>query len=214
MELSIWQEFIDQDFIVLGISNQSIPEIQQFIEDQGITFPVLHDDANVYHDYNLPGGQSPYPRDFVVDQQGILQYASAEYDPGSMIMIIESLLYSEPEPRTVLTELFGATWCFSCSLASEAVDSLVQEFGPDSLIILEYHWFDGLAIPEGEDRARWYVPGPFNIPNMWFDGTINVVGANSGTYDTYRNHILDRLEEPSPLKLDYSSKMTWVVTIM
>jgi hypothetical protein len=109
---------------------------------------------------------------------------------------------SPAQPRTVLAEVFGATWCYNCSLASVAIDSLAREFGPESLIVLEYHWADGLAIPEGEDRARWYVPGPFSIPNTWFDGLVNVVGATSGVYDTYRGHVIDRLNVPSPLSIE------------
>jgi len=37
---------------------------------------------------------------------------------------------------------------------------------------------------------------------MWFDGMINVVGATSATYETYRNHIMDRLSVPSPLDIE------------
>jgi len=124
-------------------------------------------------------------------------------DPAATGISLESLLSpSAGEQRTVLAELFGATWCYNCSLASAAIDSLAQEFGPDSLVVLEYHFRDGLAIPEGEDRARWYVPGNFYIPNMWFDGTINQVGATSAIYDIYRGRILERLEQQSPLKID------------
>jgi hypothetical protein len=201
MEISIWREYQDEEFIVLGISSERIADIQDFIEDQGITFPVLHDPIFLYYEYNLPGGQSPYPRDFVVDRDGIIQYANPEFDPGGMIQVIESLLYPDPEPRTVLAELFGATWCHPCSIAYEAIDSLAGEFGPDSLVVLEYHWVDEYSIPEGEDRARWYVPGSFSTPNMWFDGTINVVGAQPWTIDIYRDHILDRLQVGSDLSL-------------
>ena len=66
--------------------------IENFIADQGITFPVLHDNASVYGRYNIPGGQSPYPRDYIIDENGIIQMAKTEYDPGTMINIIESLL--------------------------------------------------------------------------------------------------------------------------
>lgn len=76
----------------MGISNEPIEVIENFIEDQGITFPVLKDNAGVYGSYNIPGGQSPYPRDYIIDKNGILHLAKTEYDPGTMINIIESLL--------------------------------------------------------------------------------------------------------------------------
>lgn len=76
----------------MGISNEPIEVIENFIEDQGITFPVLRDNAGVYGSYRIPGGQSPYPRDYIIDQQGILHLAKTEYDPGEMITVIENLL--------------------------------------------------------------------------------------------------------------------------
>ena len=78
--------------MVLGISNQRESTIRNFIVDQGITFPVLRDDNNVYWLYNLPVAQSPYPRDFIIDQNGIIQFADTEYDPGTMIKLIQSLV--------------------------------------------------------------------------------------------------------------------------
>jgi hypothetical protein len=92
MELSIWQQYRDEDFVLLGISDQPLAVILPFIEDQGVTFPILHDISGVYHDYNLPEGQSPFPRDFIVDQRGTIRYANVEYDPGAMVIEIESLL--------------------------------------------------------------------------------------------------------------------------
>lgn len=79
---------------MIGISNEPVSTITKFIEDQGITFPVLHDVAGIYSKYNIPGGQSPYPRDFIMDKNGIIRLAKTEYDPGSMIAVIESLLDS------------------------------------------------------------------------------------------------------------------------
>lgn len=80
---------------VIGISNEPIQTIENFIADQGITFPVLHDNASVYGSYNIPGSQSPYPRDYIIDKNGIIQMAKTEYDPGTMINIIESLLVGQ-----------------------------------------------------------------------------------------------------------------------
>ncbi|MCH8023907.1 MAG: T9SS type A sorting domain-containing protein [Candidatus Marinimicrobia bacterium] len=84
------------------MSNQNTDVINTFISDQGITFPVLRDRSSVYYAYQLAGGQSPYPRDFIIDQFGIIQFASTEYDPGAMITIIERLLDStkvKTEPK-------------------------------------------------------------------------------------------------------------------
>ena len=77
---------------MLGISNEQVATIEQFVEEQGLTFPVLHDNSSVYYDYFLTGGISPYPRDFIIDQQGIIQYASTEYEVQTIHGVIQSLL--------------------------------------------------------------------------------------------------------------------------
>ncbi|RMF09330.1 MAG: T9SS C-terminal target domain-containing protein [Candidatus Neomarinimicrobiota bacterium] len=92
IEVTLWQEYRNRGVNVVGISNEPVPVIENFIADQGITFPVLHDDSGVYNQYNIPGGQSPYPRDYILDSSGILRMASTEYDPGRMISILEELL--------------------------------------------------------------------------------------------------------------------------
>ncbi|NQT61625.1 MAG: T9SS type A sorting domain-containing protein [Candidatus Marinimicrobia bacterium] len=40
----------------------------------------------------MPGSASPYPRDFILDENGIVRMAKTEYEPGTMIAIIEELL--------------------------------------------------------------------------------------------------------------------------
>ena len=42
--------------------------------------------------YYLPNDGSPYPRDFIIDQEGIIQYANNEIDTDWMISIIEDLI--------------------------------------------------------------------------------------------------------------------------
>ena len=77
---------------MIGISNEPVSTITKFVEDQGITFPVLHDVSGIYNKYNIPGSQSPFPRDFIIDENGIIIFAKTEYDPGSMIAIFESII--------------------------------------------------------------------------------------------------------------------------
>lgn len=108
------------------------------------------------------------------------------------------------EQRRVLAELFTGTWCPNCPYAEAAIDSLAQEFGQDSLVVLQYHYSDPYSISEGENRMKWYFPDDsvLYFPNMWFDGTINVIGGGIGLYNTYRNYILNRLNVSSPLVVE------------
>ena len=103
METTIWQEYQEDDIIMLGIintSNQSL--IEGFIEENSITFPILFDPGSpggvqggdTYDDYYMPNDGSPYPRDFIVDQEGILQYANNEIDTEWMMYVLEELIGS------------------------------------------------------------------------------------------------------------------------
>ena len=100
METTIWQEYQGNGVIMVGIintSNQS--QIDNFVEENSITFPILFDPGSsggvqggdTYDDYYMPNDGSPYPRDFIIDQGGILQYANNEIDTEWMIWVLDEL---------------------------------------------------------------------------------------------------------------------------
>ena len=101
METTIWQEYQDDGVIMLGIINTSNQnQIDDFVEENSITFPILFDPGSsggvqggdTYDDYYMPNDGSPYPRDFIVDQEGILQYANNEIDTEWMLYILDELI--------------------------------------------------------------------------------------------------------------------------
>ena len=67
-----------------------------------MTFPILYDPGSsggvqggdVYDLYYMPNDGSPYPRDFIVDQSGIIAYANNEIDTQWMIYVIDELIYN------------------------------------------------------------------------------------------------------------------------
>ena len=100
METTIWQPYQNNGVIMLGIINTSNQnQINNFVEENSITFPILFDSGSsggvqggdTYDDYYLPNDGSPYPRDFIVDQEGILQYANNEIDTEWMLYVLEEL---------------------------------------------------------------------------------------------------------------------------
>mgnify|MGYP000964322491 FL=1 len=100
METTIWQTYQDEGVIMLGIINTSNQnQINSFVEENSITFPILFDPGSsggvqggdTYDDYYMPNDGSPYPRDFIVDQEGILQYANNEIDTEWMIYVLDEL---------------------------------------------------------------------------------------------------------------------------
>ena len=82
---------------IINTSNQTL--IDGFIEENSITFPILFDPGSsggvqggdTYDDYYMPNDGSPYPRDFIVDQEGILQYANNEIDTEWMHYVLDEL---------------------------------------------------------------------------------------------------------------------------
>ena len=73
--------------MLVGITSVNQSQIDQFIEDTGITYPILQDESTggggggpggfggvTYDDYYIPNQGSPYPRDFIVDETGTVSY--------------------------------------------------------------------------------------------------------------------------------------------
>jgi len=103
METTIWQTYPQDEVLLLGISNTNNSNIiGNFIEENNLTYPILFDPGSsggvqggdTYDIYYLPNDGSPYPRDFIVDQNGIIQYANNEIDMEWMIIVLDNLLYS------------------------------------------------------------------------------------------------------------------------
>tara|TARA_B100000945_G_scaffold58532_1_gene43435 strand:- start:202 stop:696 length:495 start_codon:yes stop_codon:yes gene_type:complete len=97
----VWQTFPQDEVLVLGIINTSnSSQIETFVTENNITFPILFDSGSsggvqggdVYDLYYMPNDGSPYPRDFVVGQDGIIRYANNEIDTEWMLDVIANLV--------------------------------------------------------------------------------------------------------------------------
>ena len=101
METAIWQSFNHNDVVVVGISNTNNQNvINNFVAENSLSFPILFDPGssggvqggNTYDLYYMPNDGSPYPRDFIVDQNGIIQYANNEIDTEWMHYVLDELM--------------------------------------------------------------------------------------------------------------------------
>ena len=106
METTIWQAYQNENVTVLGLINTSDQSlINNFVAENSITFPILFDPGSsggvqggdTYDDYYMPNDGSPYPRDFIVDQEGILQYANNEIDTEWMMYVLNELIGDSSE---------------------------------------------------------------------------------------------------------------------
>ena len=101
METAIWQNFNHNDVVLIGISNTNNQNIiNNFISENSLSFPILFDPGSsggvqggdTYDLYYMPNDGSPYPRDFVINQEGIISYANNEIDTAWMLSVIYDLL--------------------------------------------------------------------------------------------------------------------------
>jgi len=89
IEEGLWQEYGDDGVLVYGVNNENPTILGNVIEQTGITFPVIMGSPS---GYTILGGLSPFPRDYIIDPDGIVQYAATEYRPTEMAAIIERFL--------------------------------------------------------------------------------------------------------------------------
>ena len=101
METALWLNFNHDQVQMVGISNTNNQNIiSNFVEENGLTFPILFDSGspggvqggNTYDLYYMPNDGSPYPRDFIIDQGGVIAYANNEIDTEWMLSVIYDLL--------------------------------------------------------------------------------------------------------------------------
>ncbi|MCH7819132.1 MAG: T9SS type A sorting domain-containing protein [Candidatus Marinimicrobia bacterium] len=92
--VSIGQRFESEAFVMFGINiSENLELVKNFIAAFGITFPVLIDpDQAVIKDYVQRVSTSPFPLDYIIDQEGRVVYHNTEYDPKRMTEIITNLL--------------------------------------------------------------------------------------------------------------------------
>ena len=96
-ETAIWQTFPQDSVLVLGITSVNQNQITQFVSETGIPYPIIQDEStgggfggfggDVYDDYYIPNQASPYLRDFIVAQNGLLVFAITEIHTESMIYL-------------------------------------------------------------------------------------------------------------------------------
>jgi len=80
--------------MVLGLNSDGpeVADLEIFVASFGITFPILPEAQTVRTLYSQPGGLSPFPLDYIIDQAGRVAYVNTEYDPDFMADIIEDLI--------------------------------------------------------------------------------------------------------------------------
>jgi len=79
------------------------------------------------------------------------------------------------------------------------LQQLQEEYGEEGLVCLYYHVSDSYSTPETHNRASYYQVG--GIPEVDFDGVVEVVGAGTNIYDVYAPIVASRYAESTPVTL-------------
>ncbi|WP_437929231.1 redoxin domain-containing protein [Sorangium sp. So ce291] len=97
-EERFWRKYKDQGLQIVALNPrepvEQIGQVQAYCDTIEITFPVgLEETASTYAAVtsSFPG-PNPFPVDVIVGKDGIVRYASHEYDPDTMTAIIEQAL--------------------------------------------------------------------------------------------------------------------------
>jgi hypothetical protein len=104
--------------------------------------------------------------------------------------------------RCVLVEDFTATWCIPyCVYAGEALGQLQDEY-PEELAVLQIYYYDPpYTIPWGTARFYSYPNHP-NIPDVWFDGVLQKLGADPQVYWVYLDMFNARQAVPTDVTVE------------
>jgi cytochrome c biogenesis protein CcmG, thiol:disulfide interchange protein DsbE len=74
----VYRQRRDEGFVILGIATDTHAEdaIREFVEEHGITYPILLADRQVIQDY---GGIRSLPETFLVDRNGVIRHRVIGY---------------------------------------------------------------------------------------------------------------------------------------
>ncbi len=98
IDAAIWKKYEDQGVLVYGIHpNESPQQLEAFLEQTGISFPVLAD-VNSKNQFAFPPGVGyPYPRDVVIGKDLTVRSIKNSFNVPEMEGLIQQLLL-EPDP--------------------------------------------------------------------------------------------------------------------
>lgn len=78
-------------------SGESQAQLEDFIEQTGVTYPII-DGRGTLSQFAFPEGVGyPYPRDVVIDKHGVVRSIRNSFDVQEMDALIQNLL-AEPYP--------------------------------------------------------------------------------------------------------------------
>ncbi len=69
---------------MLGVANESTDTIDEFVEQTGITFPVVYDENSIRASTRFPDAISPFPRQIAYDRKGRIIWVASEHQASDL----------------------------------------------------------------------------------------------------------------------------------
>ena len=95
LQSSIADRFADQPVKVFAIygTGEDASQVAAFVEQTGVTFPVIPDEGSTLSQFDFPGGVGyPYPRDVVIGKDLTVRSIRNSFNAEEMTTLVEQLL--------------------------------------------------------------------------------------------------------------------------
>ena len=93
IQSTIHEAFAGQPVLVYGLHPNEPPKLlADFVEQTGLTFPIVADPGSVWQFNFSAGTPYPYPRDVIIDKNGVVRSVKATFDVDETVDLIEQLL--------------------------------------------------------------------------------------------------------------------------
>lgn len=94
LESGIHQLYSDEDLLVVGLAaefgfGETQEVVEAFVDQTGVTFPVVFADGSVLNDVDWPDSLSPYPRQLVLDRDHRIVYVASEHHQSDLERAID-----------------------------------------------------------------------------------------------------------------------------
>ena len=64
--------------------------IEAFVEQTGVSFPVVYDEGYLISQVNFPSSLSPFPRQILIDADGRIAYVASEHSETDLRSAVEA----------------------------------------------------------------------------------------------------------------------------
>ena len=87
---AIWEQYRDRDVLFIAIAHKDVEsKITEFVDEHGITFPIVNSSRNVGKDFGITG----IPETYVIGRDGLVVYKKlGSIDPDELRQVLDAAL--------------------------------------------------------------------------------------------------------------------------